>query len=57
MQSAKISSEIQSLIDGQIWEILVPESNYLLLCDEKSQFVLALVAQLRELNTCDLGPD
>lgn len=57
MKPAKVSSKFQSLFDREVCKVLVPESNDFLLCDQESQFVLALVVQCRELYTSHLCPD
>lgn len=57
VKPAKVSSKFQSLFDREVCKVLVPEGNDFLLCDQESQFVLALVVQCRELYTGHLGTD
>ena len=43
MQSSKVTTKLQSLLDRQRSQVLVSEGNDFLLSHEQGQFVLALV--------------
>jgi len=54
---AKVRSELESLLNGEVGEILVTEGDYLALGHESRQLVLAGIAQRRQLDTSDLCAD
>lgn len=55
--SAKVATELESLVDGQVGKVLVAEGNDLALSNESSELVLASVGQAAQLDTGDLGAD
>lgn len=57
VKASKVFHILESLLNGKISKVLIPESDDLFLCDKKSQFILASVIKLRELDACDLCTD
>ena len=57
VQSAEISAIFKRLFDGQFGKVLVAKSYNFALCNEECQFILALLIELRDLDSRDLGAD
>ena len=53
--STEIAAIIESVLDVQLREVLVPKSHHFLLRDEESELVFALFGKLGELDILDLG--
>jgi hypothetical protein len=57
MVSPKIASEIESLLDGQVCEVLISKCNNFTLSNKKSKLVLSGSSKLAQLNTGHFGSD
>lgn len=55
MVSSEIAAEVQSLLDREISEVLVPEGDDFALSDEQRQLVSAGRAETAQLHAADLG--
>lgn len=55
VQSAKVFAKFQCLFNGKRSKVLVPKCDHLSLGYQQSQFIFALVVQLRELDAGDFG--
>lgn len=51
---AKVTTELQSLLNRQVGKVLVTESHYLALGDKSGELVLSSIAERAELDSLDL---
>lgn len=57
MVSPKIASEIESLLDRQVCEVLISECDDFALSNEESKLIFSSGSQLAQLNTCNFRSD
>lgn len=57
VQSAKVLSKFLLLLWANVFKVLVAEDYHASLCNQQGQLVFLGIAQLRELQACDLGAD